>query len=379
MERCLVCTIGLTRTRSAGAATTRAPRRTGSQPAHGAAAYASWMTGPVPHDRVALLVNGSSRRGADAYGRTLRGLRSAGLAVMRSVLLEDPAQLPAEVAAAVGATCRLLVVGGGDGTVGAVAGLLADLPPEVRPVLGVVPLGTANDFARTLDLQPGVVAALTALATGKVVDVDLGRANGAPFLNVASLGLSVGATHALHPGLKRRLGPIAYPVATLQAYRRHEPFDIRLEFPDGDREPLELTGLLQVAVGNGRHYGGGNTVAPDAGIDDASLDVYAVRAGRIREHLSLARLLRSGNLVHHDHVQHVVTPAVRLTSDRPLPVNLDGEISAASPVEFRVQRNAVEVVVPQHITHLSHEGPPTPAEPATPDRGAEPVEVPGQT
>ena len=357
--------------------TTGCPR-SGSQPAHGQAAYARTMTGPVPHDRVALLVNGSSRRGADAYGRTLRGLRSAGLAVMRSVLLRDPAQIPAEVAAAVGATCRLIVVGGGDGTVGAVAGLLADLPPEVRPVLGVVPLGTANDFARTLDLQPGLVPALTALATGKVVDIDLGRANGAPFLNVASLGLSVGATRALHPGLKRRLGPVAYPVATLRAYRRHEPFDVRLEFPDGEREPLELTDLLQVAVGNGRHYGGGNTVAPDAGIDDSNLDVYAVRAGRLRDHLSLARLLRSGNLVHHDHVQHVVTPALVLSTDRPQPVNLDGEISAASPVEFRVQRNAVEVVVPEHVTHLSHEGPPPAADRSRPDRDAEPVEVPGQ-
>jgi YegS/Rv2252/BmrU family lipid kinase len=223
-------------------------------------------------------------------------------------------------------------------------------------VLGVVPLGTANDFARTLDLKPGVAPALAALATGQVVDIDLGRANGAPFLNVASLGLSVGATHALHPGLKRRLGLLAYPVAALRAYRRHEAFDVRLEFPDGDREPLELTDLLQVAVGNGRHYGGGNTVAPDAGIDDASLDVYAIRAGRLREHLSVARLLRNGTLVDHEHVQHVVTPAVLLSTDRPHPVNLDGEIAAASPVEFRVQRNAVEVVVPAHITHLSHEG-----------------------
>ena len=86
--------------------------------------------------------------------------------------------------------------------------------------------------------------------------------------------------------------------------------------------------------------------------------MYAVRAGRLREHLSLARLLRNGTLVHHDHVQHVVTPALVLTSDRPLPVNLDGEIAATSPVEFRVQRNAVEVVVPAHISHLSHEGAP---------------------
>ncbi|GAA1436164.1 hypothetical protein GCM10009616_35320 [Microlunatus lacustris] len=314
------------------------------------------MTGPVPTDRVALLVNGRSRRGADGYGRAVRDLRAAGLVVVRTVLLRDPAELPAEVAAAVGLGCRLLVVGGGDGTVGAVAGLLADLPAETRPVLGVLPLGTANDFARTLDLQPGVVPAVAALTTGKVVDVDLGRANGAPFLNVASLGLSVGATTALHPGLKRRLGPLAYPIAALQAYRRHVAFDVRLEFPDDDREPLELSDLLQVAIGNGRHYGGGNTVAPDAGIDDANLDVYAVRAGRLREHLSLARLLCNGTLVHHDHVQHVVTPALVLTSDRPLPVNLDGEIAATSPVEFRVQRNAVEVVVPAHISHLSHEG-----------------------
>jgi diacylglycerol kinase (ATP) len=310
----------------------------------------------VPTDHVALLVNGSSRRGAHAYGATLAGLRTAGLGVVRSALVRDPAELPAEVAAAVATGCRLVVVGGGDGTVGAVAGALADLPAAVRPVLGVVALGTANDFARTLDLRPGLASALDALATGVVVDVDLGRANGAPFLNVASLGLSVGATEALAPALKRRLGPLAYPVATLRAYRRHEPFDVRLEFPDGDREPLELGDLLQVAVGNGRHYGGGNTVAPDAGIDDAALDVYAVRAGRLREHLSLARLLRNGTLVHHDHVQHVVTPAVSLSTDRPLPVNLDGEIAAASPVEFRVQRNAVEVVVPAHITHLGHEG-----------------------
>ncbi len=314
------------------------------------------MSRPVPHEPVALLVNGGSRRGAAAFEQTLDGLRSAGLDVVRFALMQDPAQLPEAVAEAVEASCRLVVVGGGDGTVGSVAGLLADVEREARPVLGVIALGTANDFARTLDLKPGVEPALRALTTGKVVDVDLGRANGAPFLNVASLGLSVGATGALGSGLKRMLGPLAYPVATLRAYRQHQPFDVRLEFPEGDHEPLELTDLLQVAVGNGRHYGGGNTVAPDAGIDDATLDIYAVHAGRLSEHLSLARLLRNGNLVHHDHVQHVVTPALHLSTDRPQPVNLDGEISAASPVEFRVQRNAVEVVVPAHVTHLGHEG-----------------------
>src|SRR5688500_6951383 len=150
------------------------------------------MTGAVPKSRVSLIVNGGSRRGADAYVETLQRLRAAGLTVTRSVSLTDLSDLPAEVQAAVDDVCHTLVVGAADGTIGAAAGLLADLPAEVRPVLGVVPLGTANDFARTLDVGANLSTAIATLATGKVVDVDLGRANGAPFLNVASLGLSVG-------------------------------------------------------------------------------------------------------------------------------------------------------------------------------------------
>ena len=313
------------------------------------------MTGPVPLEHAALLVNGASRRGAAAYEPARRALQDARVRLLTSTLLRDPEDIAAVVAAAVGAGARLLVVGGGDGTVDAVAGVLADLPAGGRPVLGVLPLGTANDFARTLDLPRDLPAAVSALAGGKVVDIDLGRANGEPFLNVASLGLSVAATKVLRPILKRRLGPVAYPLAALVAYRRHVPFRARLTFPDGDHAPLDLGNLLQVGVGNGRHYGGGNTVAPDAGIDDSTLDLYAIRAGRLRDHLSVARLLRDGTLVNHEHVQHLVTRAVVLTTDEPLPVNLDGEIATASPVEFRVQRNAIEVVVPAHVTHLRHD------------------------
>jgi YegS/Rv2252/BmrU family lipid kinase len=216
----------------------------------------------------------------------------------------------------------------------------------------VLPLGTANDFARTLDLPRSLEEACATVAHGKVVDVDLGRADGRPFLNVASLGLSVGVTRALGPAMKRWLGPAAYPVATLAAYRRHEPFRARLTFPDGDFEPIELDDLLQVAVGNGRHYGGGNTIAPDAGIDDHTLHVYAITRGRLRDHVSLARLLRSGSFIDHQQVQQLATRAIEVTTYDGQPVNLDGEIAATTPVRFEVQRNAFDVVVPQHVTHV---------------------------
>ncbi|HET9872058.1 MAG TPA: YegS/Rv2252/BmrU family lipid kinase [Propionibacteriaceae bacterium] len=313
------------------------------------------MTGLVPREDVALIVNGFARRGARAYEPARRALREAGIQLRHSVLVSDPGQIAAEVGKAVAAGCQLLVVGGGDGTIGGVAGLLADLPPGSRPVLGALPLGTANDFARTLDLAPDLASAVTALATGKVVDIDLGRANGRPMLNVASIGLSVEATRALRPRLKRWLGPAAYPLSVLAAYRRHRPFRARLEFPDGDFAPLDLGDLLQVAVANGRHYGGGNTVAPDAGIDDSTLDVYAIRAGRLRDHLSLARLLRDGTLIEHERVQHLITRSVVLTTDEPQVVNVDGELAAVTPVEFEAQSNAIEVAVPAHVTHLHYD------------------------
>ena len=190
-----------------------------------------------------------------------------------------------------------------------------------------------------------------------MVDIDVGRANGEPFLNVASVGLSVAVTEALSPRLKRHIGPLAYAIATLSAYARHKAFRARLEFPDGDHEPMELDDLLQVAVGNGRHYGGGNTVSPTAGIDDHTLDIYAILAGPVREHVSIARLLKDGSFIKHDRVYHLTTRRVRLVPDQPLQVNLDGEIATTTPADFTIQRNAVHVVVPQSSTSALFDGP----------------------
>jgi diacylglycerol kinase (ATP) len=247
----------------------------------------------------------------------------------------------------------LVVVGGGDGTVTCAAGLVAG----TDVVLGVLPLGTANDLARTLEIPKDLSAACAAIADGKVVDIDLGRASGQPFLNVASVGLSVGVTEALSPRLKRHIGPLAYGVATLRAYARHTPFLARLEFPEGDHEPMELQNLLQVAVGNGRHYGGGNTVSPMAGIDDHTLDIYAILAAPLREHMKIARLLKDGSFIGHDRVYHLTSRRVRLVTEPPLSVNLDGEITTITPTDFNVQRNAVHIMVPQSSNSASFDGP----------------------
>ncbi len=313
------------------------------------------MTDRVPLDRAALIVNVGSRTGAKAYEPTRQALASRGVKLNRSEAVEDPKRIPDVMRLAVSDGCRLIVVGGGDGTIGCAAGVLAQLDPDDRAVLGVLPLGTANDFARTLDIPDKIAGAADVITSGKIVDVDLGWGNDQPFVNVASLGLSVGSAEVLKSGLKKLLGPVAYPVSTAVAYARHQPFAVRIEFPEQDFDPMALDDLLQVFVGNGRYYGGGQTIAPDAGIDDHKLDVYAIKAGRLSDHLSLARLLRDGTIIDHEDVQHLVTRALRLTTGTPQAVNLDGEVVTSSPVDFRIQRNAVEVIVPQHVTHVRHD------------------------
>jgi YegS/Rv2252/BmrU family lipid kinase len=293
---------------------------------------------------VALVVNAGSRRGAgvSAHVAELLAARDDAPEVASYDVLAGQ-DLAAALDEALVADPDLLVVGGGDGTVSCAAGRVAG----TGTTLGVLPLGTANDFARTLEIPVHLPDAVDTLLSGKVVDVDLGRLNGHPFVNVASMGLSVVMTQKLSSRLKKVVGPVAYPVATLRAYRSLDPFTARLEFPDGDHETLELHDLLQLAIGNGRHYGGGATVAPNASVDDQLLDVVAIERGRLRDHVSVVRLLKSGSFVEHETVHHLTTRRVRVVTDDTLGVNLDGEVVTTTPADVTLEPNAVRVVVPQ--------------------------------
>ncbi|MDR6985895.1 YegS/Rv2252/BmrU family lipid kinase [Paenarthrobacter nitroguajacolicus] len=310
------------------------------------------MTPTLEARSIAVVINTGSRKGSAVPALVTQSLANVELPVSAVYTVPAGGDIGQVLKQAVNDGHDFLVVGGGDGTIASAAGIVAG----TDVVLGVLPLGTANDLARTLEIPRDLGGACAALANGKVVDIDLGRANGRPFLNVASAGLSVAVTQTLNPRLKRLAGPLAYGVATVQSYAGHQPFHARLEFPEGDHKPAELENLLQVAVGNGRYYGGGNAVSPTAGIDDHTLDIYAIMAAPLREQLKIARSFKNGTFVAHPKVYHLTSRNVRLVTDPPLPVNLDGEIATSTPTDFTVERNAVHVVVPRHSSSATFEG-----------------------
>jgi diacylglycerol kinase (ATP) len=294
----------------------------------------------------ALIVNTRSRTGERAFFQALDHLQEMHVPLGVTYPIRDPARLPEAVQEVLGDGYEFLILGGGDGTVSSVVDFLADR----GTLLGLLPLGTANDFARTLDIPEDIEEACKLIANGKVVDIDLGLAGDNFYVNVASVGLSVEATRALSPWLKKSTGPLAYPVAAIRAFLKHEPFSARLTFPEGDHEPVEYDRLLQVAVGNGRFYGGGMIVALESGIDDKTLDIYAIDLGRRRDLIGAVRYLKSGDFIKTDGVHNFRTPRVRLETDPDLPVNIDGEVVTRTPQDFSVAQNALNVLVPQDST-----------------------------
>ncbi len=294
----------------------------------------------------ALIVNARSRSGEQAFDRASDLLSSLGVAVGTSYALSDASRLSETVREAVLEEYDPIILGGGDGSVSSTVDFLA----HHDATMGLLPLGTANDFARTLGIPSDLEEACQTIARGKVVDVDLGLAGDNFYVNVASVGLGVEATRSLSPQLKKRVGPLAYPVAAIKSFFKHEPFSAYLTFPDGDHEPVEYERLLQVAVGNGRFYGGGMVVAPDAGIDDQCLDIYVIKLGRRRDLVGVVRYLKTGDFVKSEGVDHFVTRRVCLETEPELSINVDGELVARTPEEFSIASNALHVIVPKTST-----------------------------
>jgi diacylglycerol kinase (ATP) len=184
-------------------------------------------------DSAALIVNTRSRVGRSAAASALDYLGLLGVPVKAAYGLEDAVLIPEIVRGALDEGHDLIVLGGGDGSVSSVAGVLADRDA----VLGVLPLGTANDFARTMGIPFELGAACTTVADGVMAEADLGLAGDHHYVNVASLGLGSAVAETLSPRLKRVVGPLAYPFAAIRAYLDHESFEAGFAFPTTSLSP----------------------------------------------------------------------------------------------------------------------------------------------
>ncbi len=289
---------------------------------------------------VALIVNPSAGggRALRALPAAERALRDAGLRV-RLEHTRDVAHARA-LAQAAGAAGDVAAALGGDGLVGAVADGLRTAGGAGEGLLAIVPGGRGNDFARTLGVPRDPAAAAALIANGRERAVDLGVCGERAFVGIASCGFDSDANRIANA--TRVPGDAAYLYGALRALASWRPARFELEL---DGEPLVHEGY-SVAAANGRQFGGGMVLAPDASLEDGMFDVVTVDAVSRRRYLRGLPRVFSGRHVLNDEVTVRRARELRIAADRPFTLYADGDPLAELPATVRTLPAAVRVIVP---------------------------------
>jgi diacylglycerol kinase (ATP) len=240
-----------------------------------------------------------------------------------------------------------IVSAGGDGSISEVVnGLMQAAGDEVSVPFGVIPLGSADDFADMLGLAKDVTVACRTILAGHTRVIDVGCVNGRFFDNNSAIGLEPMVT-ITQAAMKRIKGTPRYILAALKTILGHRPWHVRLVWDDGEYEgPAAL-----VSVGNTRRTGGAFWMTPRAEPDDGYLDfVFTEKLGRLK----LLRLLPTtfdGSHVERPEVSYARTTRLTIECDPPTPVQADGELFdlSATHIEYTVLPGRLRLIVPEVI------------------------------
>ncbi len=280
---------------------------------------------------------------AAGSGRSLKAIKEAGrifdsMNILNTARLSESlphAKLEAREAAAEGTT---VIAVGGDGFLGALAAEVA----EANGILGAIPAGRGNDFARVMEIPTDTEPACRLIAKGCVRTIDMGEVNGHPFLGIASTGFDSYANYYANR-VKLVRGRLAYAYGGIKALVKWKPATFTIE-ASGER--WEMTGYT-VGCANSKAYGGGMYIAPDADLQDGLLDLVTISDGPKLRFIRYLPKVFSGEHVDLETVEVRRAETVSISADRDLAVYADGEEVASLPATVTILPAALNVLVPE--------------------------------
>jgi YegS/Rv2252/BmrU family lipid kinase len=295
------------------------------------------MTDALPK-RAILITNAMSRSGAEVFDEACDKLKAAGVKLIDAHPVKNQEVMEPVVKAAI-AKAPMVIIGGGDGTLSSTV----DHFMGSDTVFAVLPLGTANSFARTLGLPLDLDGAIEVIAKGRRKRIDLGVIDGDYFANAAALGLSPLIADTVPHGLKKYLGMVGYLLWAVRVAFKFRPFRLRLTLDDGS---VVQSWATEARIANGTHHGGVELVE-DQALDSGDIVIQAV-TGKSLWGLAWSWFATLFKLRHRAQTTTEWRGRKLQLEARPnQKISIDGEIAAKTPVTVEIARGAIEVAAPR--------------------------------
>ncbi|MCI1858126.1 MAG: diacylglycerol kinase [Sporolactobacillus sp.] len=237
----------------------------------------------------------------------------------------------------------LVVAAGGDGTINEVINGLAE--KDYRPKLGVLPLGTTNDFARSVKIPRDIVKACDILCNGYEMPIDIGKANNRYFINIAGGGKLTELTYDVPSKMKTMIGQLAYYLRGIEMLPSLRPTHATIEY-DGHTFSGDVMLFL---VTNTNSVGGFEKLAPDAKLNDGLFDLIILKKTNLAEFIRLASLALRGEHIKDAKIIYAQAGRIKIDTDEKMQLNVDGEYGGDLPGEIVNLSRHLHLMVPKEV------------------------------
>ena len=234
----------------------------------------------------------------------------------------------------------IIIAVGGDGTLNEVVAGVSEF--ERRPKIGLIPMGTTNDFARAVHIPRDIDRAVDIIIAGDSIPVDVGRVNDRYFINIAGGGRITELTYEVPSKLKTVLGQLAYYLKGIEMLPSIKATKMRIEY-DGEVFDDEAMMFL-IALTNS--VGGFEKLAPDASLNDGLFSIFILKKCNIADFVKIVSLAIRGEHMKDSHLIYAKASQIKFTSDEKVQLNLDGEYGGNVPAEFKNLKRHIELFVP---------------------------------
>lgn len=235
----------------------------------------------------------------------------------------------------------IIIAVGGDGTLNEVVSGVSEF--EKRPKIGLIPMGTTNDFARAVHIPRDIEKAVDIIIAGNSIPVDVGRVNSDRyFINIAGGGRITELTYEVPSRLKTVLGQLAYYLKGIEMLPSIKATKMRIEFDDQvfDDEAM----MVLIALTNS--VGGFEKLAPDASLNDGLFSVFILKKCNVADFVKIVTLASRGEHMKDPHIIYTKASKLKITSDEKVQLNLDGEYGGDAPAEFENLKCHIELFAP---------------------------------